>query len=108
GVLTHLGGGDPGSPVGDGDRGGPHQPHITEETPARVPAGRPRRVVQPDREDVLPAWDDMLGEVHAPAVVAVGPAAHQDAVQPHRCIGHRAVDLEVHGTTGVLLGDVEL
>ena len=46
-------------------------------------------------------------QVHAPAVVAVGPAAHELAVEPDGCVGHGPIHVEVERLARVTGRDVE-
>src|SRR5690606_11221804 len=66
------------------------------------------RVVQTDCKGVVAAELHVGREVHAPAVVAIGPAAHQPAVEPDRGVGHGAVQVQEDATAALVGGDVEL
>ena len=70
------------------------EPDVAVDAAARIPARRLRRVVEPDRDDVVRARPGVRRQVHAPRCVAVRPAAHVMAVDPDRGVRHGAVDVQ--------------
>src|SRR5690606_34436361 len=72
-----------------------------------IPAGGFGRIVEPDRELVAATEGDMRREVHAPAVVAIRPAADQLAIEPDGGMGHGAVQVEMDAASLLRGRDVE-
>src|SRR5690606_19757145 len=99
--------GDASPPLRHVHRRGGGQADVAIEAAAGIPARGFGRVVEPDRKLVAGAEFDVGREVHAPAVVAIGPAADEPAVEPDAGVGHRAADVEIHAPALVRCGNVE-
>src|SRR5438132_8204498 len=83
------------------DGRGFHQPNVAVDAAARVPAGRVRRIVQANRDDIVRAEFHVGSEVQFKRGVAVRPAAHEATVEPDGCISHRAVDVQIELTSSL-------
>ena len=94
--------------MADMDGRGCHQPHIAVNPPARVPARRSRRIIEPEDKHVVLPRLGIGRQVNAPGFVTVRPAADKLPVQPDGRVSHRPVHIQEDGFAGVRFRQIEI
>ena len=96
--LAHVRGSYVSSPMGHMYWCSFHQPDISIDAAARIPPGRVGGIVQTNRDYIIRTECDVGREVQFERSVAVRPAANEVPIEPDRCMGHGAIDIQIELT----------
>ncbi len=93
------------APVRDMNRMKTYQAHMTIQPGAGIPAGCLCRVLQADRDQVVLAGSNMIGQVQGKRRIAVGPSPDQNTVAVDLGMTHRPVDFQADALAGQIAGN---